>query len=228
MREKEDRQIRATRRILAELADMAEASSMTGVLRGGTKEAARTYNRALELLTDRGIAPDGMFEPVDPEGVDFGQIGVQCRLLMATITEEEEEEREEHGRDKMGAIVALAPFLESHDLGRLVRERMEGSSRIPDGILIGLAPFLDKDTLGEMVRRKLKSAPPEPPAPPASPTPAASTPARDLRPAVHDPQPAELETLAGELRRPDLTIEERQQIAIRLAELAYDQSTRGE
>ena len=37
--------------------------------------------------------------------------------------------------------------------------------------------------------------------------------------------PTTLETLAAELRRPDLTMEERQRIAMRLAELSYEQST---
>lgn len=228
MKNEENKQIKAARRMLAELADMAEHGSLTGSLSSGTEQAAKAYNRTLGSLTERGLVPEGMFEPLDVGHADFGQIGVQCRLLLATIAEEDSDESNDA---VFGEVVALAPFLDSQALGQLVRERVEGASRLPDGLLAALAPFLDSETLGSLVQRKLRpAAPPNPPAPPPTPpTPVAPAPPReqaeDLRPVIADPPPAQLETIAAELRRPDLTVEERQQIAVRLAELAYDQST---
>jgi len=231
MKHHEDPQVAAARRILDELANMAEHASLTGSLQGGAEHAARSYNRVLQILSDRGLVLEGMFEPIDPTGAAFGPLGVQCRLLMAAVTEE----RHEEGGGFEG-VVALAPFLESHDLGLLVRERMDGPGRLSDGLLAGLAPFLDRETLGDLVRRKI--APPAPPRPPQPPQPASPPTSVAEAPTMH-PVPvnaerlvgptsdaAHLEALATELRRPDLTPEERQRIAMRLTELAYDQTSR--
>ena len=228
MNQSQNQQLKTFRRVLTELADMAEHASLTGSLRGGEKQAAQAFNRALEALSSQGLVPTGMFEPINTTQPDFGELGVQCRLLLAAISDEPEE-RSEAG---FGEVIALAPFLKSEDLTKLVRDRMSESTKIPKGLLVGLAPFLDSEMLGDLVRRQIR--PPVPPVPPVAPEPpvAPPVPVEDLRPAIHvvheiaEHHPETLESLAAQLREPDVSPEDRQRIATRLAELAYEQASR--
>ena len=229
-------QLDVARRVLSELAGMAEHASLTGSLRGGEKSAARAFNGALDALRTHEAIPDGMFERADPEAADYGSLGVQARLLLSILPAEREDRRERDGgrrrnRDDedegggLGAVVALAPFLDSEDLAQMLRERIDETTAVPDGLLTALAPFLNSGDLGELVRRRMRPRAPESPQAPAAPPAPPAPPASDLRPVVH--APATLESLANDLRRPDLTTEERQAIATRLAELAYEQAVQG-
>lgn len=223
MKDQNDRHLNAVRRVLAEVAQVAEHGSLTGSYRGGARAAAQAYNGALAALSAKGLVPEGMFESLDLDHADFGHIGVQARLLLAVVEEPEEEAPAEEG---LGSVIALAPFLNSQDLAQLVRERLRTHTKVNDGFLTALAPFLDSEMLGELVRTRMNRRPaaPEPAPAPAPPSP--PEPPQDIRPAIHEAPPATLESLADELRRPDLTVEERQAIATRLAELSYDQSVR--
>lgn len=216
-------EIEIARRVLAELAEMTEHASLTHSLRGGEKSAVQAYNRVLSTLGAAGHVPQGMFEPLAAEGAEYGEIGVQCRLLMAVTGKKKPKAKDD---ESMGAVIALAPFLDSNDLAQMVRERMGSLDGMPDGFLVALAPFLDSSMLGDLVRRNMKvpPAPPTAPVPPVAPTPSieAAPSAPDFRPVVH--APTTLESLADELRRPDLTMEERQRIATQLAELSYAQA----
>lgn len=236
MRDHQNPELSTIRSILNELSELAEHSTLTGSLSTGTRQAALSYNAALAFLTGRGSLPQGMFEPMDVDRADYGEIGVQCRLLLAATNVERK--REDRGYSD---VVALAPFLKSEDLAELVRERI-GDASLPTGLLAGLAPFLDSETLGSLVRRRMGRASdpapqtPEPPTPPAAvaPTPT-PTPTWDTRPIptedrlpaeIRDPEPREsLESLAAKLQHPDVSSEERQRIATRLAELAYEQAS---
>ena len=224
----QDTPIDVARRVLAELAELAEHASLTRGLRGGEKSAAQAYNRVLATFIATERFPEGMFEPIEPETADFGQLGVQCRLLSAAMGAK----AEAHPGESLGSIVGLAPFLDAKDLAELVRERIDGDVRVPESMLTALAPFLDSETLGSLIRRRPR--PPVPPQPPTAPahTSAPRTPAPPAEPTITDrtlafvdAPPENLETLASELRRPDLTPAERQRIATRLAELAYEHST---
>jgi hypothetical protein len=219
MKDRNDPQNAPLRRVLEQLSELCEHASLTGSHRGGEASAARAFNGVLATLLERGTVPLGMFERIDENAADFGSIGVQAQLLQAMIAEEERPERGEG----LEAVVALAPFLDSRDLGELVRERIEGATQISDRVLTSLAPFLDSAALGDIVRRKMRH--PEPPKAPAPPEPAAPPrPAPDLRPMVAEEPHETLESLADQLRRPDLSMEDRQRIAMRLAELSYEQS----
>lgn len=225
----------ALRRLLTELANTAEHASLTRSLAGGEKAAARAFNGALATLTAQGLVPDGMFQSLSLEDADYGTLGVQARLLLAMLPETEMQAGKPKDRDRdggLGALVALAPFLNSQDLSEMIAERLDESREVPDGVLTALAPFLDSHHLGNLVRRRARpGAPPAPPTPPMPPTPpdppvAKPTVAKipDLRPAPVSEAPVTLESLAAELRRPDLSIEERQRIAMQLADLSYEQS----
>ncbi len=203
------------RRILDELAEAAEHASLTGSMRGGERSAAQTYNRVLATFERQGILPDGMFEPIDESNVEYGHLGIQCRLLRAATHQKKEERR----REGMESVVALAPFLDSADLSRLVRERM-GEGTLPDGLLVARAPFLDSHTLGDLVRRSLH---PEPPAAPTPPAPSAPPdPPADLLPVVQADLPTDIDGLIAELRRPNLDSDERKRIATRLMEMTHE------
>ncbi len=235
MKDHQNPELSTIRSILNELSELAEHSTLTGSLSSGTRQAALSYNAALAFLTARGSLPQGMFEPMDVDRADYGEIGVQCRLLLAATNVERK--REDRG---FSDVVALAPFLKSEDLAELVRERI-GDASLPTGLLAGLAPFLDSETLGGLVRGRMgrvstpeppKPAPPTPPAPASASTPAPAwdtrpVPAEDRLPAEirnHEPRES-LESLAAKLQRPDVSVEERQRIATRLAELAYEQAS---
>lgn len=245
-------QLEAVRRMLRELSDMCENASLTGALAGGAAHATARYNRMLETLEDEDVVPHGMFSKLDEQSTGFGQLAVDCRLLLASLREDEEpEEGRRSGRKGrgggLGALIALAPFLDKDDLEKLVRERVTEAGPINDGILIGLAPFLNKGMLREIVNKRVATAtgpvapePPSPPEPPTPPTPPEPLPS--ARPAwagvgvgsvdlnvhqEHDLKPSpqdELSTLAARLAQPHLPDSERAQIAARLAELAKEQS----
>ena len=247
MNEDKEPTIDVARRILAELSEMTEHASLTHGLRGGERAAAQAYNRVLDTFTATGVLPGGMFVPVDPETAEYGPLGVQCRLLLSVVSGGRKKEKDRAG-GRLGELVALAPFLDSEDLGRMVMERLGEKESFPDGLLVGLAPFLDSRIMGQIVRRGIRS--PEPPQTPAPPEPPkAPEPSRahetvqaplrddlgrsaetllerrpDVSPVTGAEAPNTLESLAAELRRPDLTMEERQRIAMRLAELSYEQA----
>lgn len=246
--------IDVARRILAELSQMAEHASLTGGLQGGQRSAVQAYNGALETLRGQGIVPEGMFEPLQAEEASYGTLAVQARLLLAILPDEGREQRRRRDRrdsddEGLGAVVALAPFLDSEDLAQMVRERINEAAEVSDGILTALAPFLDSGDLGQLVRRRMRPPvpkaadapePPRPPEPPRAPEPpvpphAPAPPQPSTHPQIvaivhpvvreqEDREPETLEDLVAQLRRADLTIEDRQRIATRLAELSYEQS----
>jgi hypothetical protein len=240
-------QLEAVRRMLRELSEMCENASLTGALAGGAAHATTRYNRMLETLEDEDVVPHGMFSKLDEQSTGFGQLAVDCRLLLASIRDDgdgdEGRRSGKRGGRGLGALIALAPFLDKDDLENLVRERVSEAGPINDGILIGLAPFLNKGMLREIVNKRVGMAggpaapeppsPPEPPKPPTPPEPTAGTPAwagvgnvdlnfdQDFgsRPPAQD----ELSTLAARLAQPYLSDSERAQIAAKLAELAREQ-----
>jgi hypothetical protein len=123
-------------------------------------------------------------------------------------------------------LIALAPFLDSSDLSKLVRDRLSGPGRIDEGMLIGLAPFLDKGTLSEILHKSVLGGPPTPPQAPQAQS-APQPPQREI--VTHGtnlPEVApneELARLAARLAHPDISSEERSEIAVRLSELALHQ-----
>lgn len=228
MNEPKEPTLDVARRILAELVEMTEHASLTRSLRGGEPAAAQAYNRVLATFVRNGIVPEGMFETASPDGAEYGILGVQCRLLMSAASPKKAKD-EPRGDGGFGELIALAPFLDSEDLGRMVMERLGDGGTMPNGLLVGLAPFLDSGIMGQIIRRRAKApTPSEPPAPPEPAQVAPAPPAPDLTPAFHaDAAPESLESLVQTLKRPDLTPEDRTRIAMRLAELSYEQAVQG-
>jgi hypothetical protein len=220
-------------RLLKELADMAEEASLTGSLAEGAPQAVQRYNAVLHYLEDEDAVPEDLFEKL-PESTSFAKLGVECRLLAAYFEPGEESTKGDKGKGNASILVRLAPFVDSNDLAELVKEHVKNGTSIDVHMLTALAPFLKSSDLGQLMRQhvsgwfKQSEAEPKPagaPAPsPAPPTPAAE-PTRDLVPAPeHAPARPTLDELAIQLRRENLSQEERQAIAIQLAEIAHEQA----
>jgi hypothetical protein len=227
----------AYRHMLREIADLCEHASLTGSLNGGESRVARRYNAVLARLEEGGILPAGMFDPV-PDSGQFGEIGVEARMLAAYLSNDRKEKRKERGGDP-GVLVRLAPFVRPEDLAALVRQQMESGARMDMDLVTHLAPFLDQNALGELLQEHLRGpkaapTPPTPPTPPSPPTPPVP-PVSPVPPFAHEPivplpeaLPAPASTppqedrvlvLLERLKDPRLSTEERAEIIDRVRAL---------
>lgn len=83
-RQKEIRQIL---RLLEMTARIIETSAITDQFSGGEERSARQFNNALELLTDLGAVPEGLFERLEDHDVSFGDICFACHQVAAYVKE---------------------------------------------------------------------------------------------------------------------------------------------
>ena len=83
-RQKEIRQIL---RLLEMTARIIETSAITDQFSGGEERCARQFNNALELLTDLGAVPEGLFEPLEDHDASFGDICFACHQVAAYVKE---------------------------------------------------------------------------------------------------------------------------------------------
>ena len=83
-RQKEIRQIL---RLLEMTARIIETSAITDQFSGGEERCARQFNNALELLTDLGAVPEGLFEPLEPDDASFGDTCFACHQVAAYVKE---------------------------------------------------------------------------------------------------------------------------------------------
>jgi hypothetical protein len=197
----------ALRRMLREIADLAENASLTGGLSTGASRAVNRYNAVLRQLVESGSVPKGIFEELSPETTDFGQLGVDARLLASYLKGQGESG---NGTSDASMLIRLAPFVRGEDLAALVKEHIAKGVHVSGHVITALAPFLGSDMLGDLVREHLitpgdQPAAPAPPAPPSSPSPAHGQ---------------TMEDLLTELRKPELSREDRERIAQRIAELS--------
>jgi len=216
---------------------MSEEASLTGSLSDGAPQAVQRYNAILRHFAEQGQVPAGLFEYL-PEGTSFGKLGVEARMLSAFF-EGDPESKKQKAKSDASVLIRLAPFVDSSDLAELVKEYVQDGVAMDSWVLTALAPFLKSSDLGELIRKRTKrpdekpEAPAQPrkpnePAGPAAPTPAAPV-ASTMIERAPDRSPARpsLEDLSAQLRRDDLTQEERQAIAIQLAEIAHEQARFG-
>jgi len=226
---------RSIYRMLREMGDLAEHSSLTGSLSSGASQLAERYNRILELVTRQELVPTGMFSPVSTNQADYGSIGVESRMLAAYLSGSKERMREEDEYD-YSEVMQLAPFLKSSDLGEMIREIITQGNRPPKKLLASVAPFLSQSDLGEFMRVVAKPfKPPVAPETPAAPTqpPAPSTNLTTVPEAKDDfsltvasqeiaemYQKETIQSLAQELQNPELGNDERAQIAAKILELS--------
>lgn len=201
--------ITALRRMLREIADLAENASLTGALSGGAHRAVQRYNAVLRQLVEMGATPAGIFEELNVETTDFGQLGVDARLLGSSLKGKESENGGSQGDSSV--LVRLAPFIRGEDLAVLIKQHLANGAHISARVITALAPFMRSEDLGELVREHLMAETQSPSSPPSPPTPP---------PPPSSPEKETLEDLARQLSSPELSREDRARIAARLAELA--------
>lgn len=180
----EDPHLSKLKRLLREIADMAEHATLTGAYAGGAPEAARKVNAIYVMLNEEGKVPKGLFDRISPDA-DWSTVGVQARLLSTMIDGNGgRAHHHKHAADDEGdpgILVALAPFLNQQDLAQMVEAKLKSKQPFDEGILVALAPFIGSDLLGRLVREKFVHRP-EPPAPPEPPTPPTPEPGTDIQP----------------------------------------------
>lgn len=146
-------EIRRAIHLLNEIAELCEQATLTGTLHGGAPRVVARYNQTLQWLDQTGAVAPGFFQPL-PQHADYGEIGVEARMLASYIKGPSKERERERDEDP-GILVRLAPFVRKEDLAEMVRDHMRQGHRINPDLLTQLAPFLDQDMLGELVREHL-------------------------------------------------------------------------
>lgn len=235
MHQKEDNlEVSQAKRMLREIGQMAEDASLTGSIKTGAARLAEFYNRVLNQLEEEDAVAPFLFEPIPAESADFGRIAVDAHMLEAALgspqTRRQRAEDHEEGNDfNAESLCALAPFLDSQDLGLLVREKMDAGVRIPDHVLTSLAPFLDSSMLGELVRQRIdrvsKPAPPRVPVSEPPPNPADRPDISLVKEATTLASPRtraeRIQELAGQLARPEISDEDRGELLRQIASLSW-------
>lgn len=171
MSDNKKREIRRIRRLLQEIASLAEEEELSE----GLMNAARRYNAIIRHLEEREILPSGLFHPLNEQEATFGVLGVESRMLSGYLEELEEEEEEDEEKESgnmkfdFGSIIALAPFLGQREVKKIVRKHMRGKISFGEEedeeededegaqgpslqMIVGLAPHMDSKDLSELVR----------------------------------------------------------------------------
>lgn len=170
MNENANEEVRAARRLLNEISQLCEHANLTGSLSGGAKRVALRYNAVLASLVKHQAVDPELFSPI-PENAEFGEVGVEARMLAASIRETEAPRAKSGTVKDPGILIRLAPFIAKEDLSKLVREQLREGAHFDIGILTSLAPFLAKEDMGKLLQEHLRQEAPVPPAPPQPPTP---------------------------------------------------------
>jgi hypothetical protein len=171
------REVRRIRALLQKMSEVAEHAEQTGSFESAIHNYVKRYNAIVGQLEDIEAIPEDVFPKLDEDEADFGQLGGETKLLADYLDDIMEEtpvenpnkkEKEKSGRFDAGVLVALAPFLGSNELSKLVRQHFDREpqaeekkeNKEPDlKTLVGLAPFVDKATLGKLVRNALSRQP---------------------------------------------------------------------
>lgn len=190
------------RSLLNEIAELCEGASLSGSFEGGASRVAERYNAVLNRLLSIEALPADLFSPL-PSTAGFAEVGVEARMLAGYFRSDERGDRGQ------SLIVRLAPFVDSRDLAKLIREGRESGMEVDPETLAHIAPFLGKEELGDLLRGHFeRRKPPTPPAPPAPPH------QEERFPVPHAPHPPArtLGSLLDRLEHPGLTEEERSAI----------------
>ena len=117
--------IRRLRRLLKEISELAQHASLTGALREGAPSAIRRYNAVLQQLERLGAVTPGFFGPL-AETAGYDELGVDSKLLAGYIKEEgfdaESLPHDPHGNVIIG-LGGLGELAELKDLGKMIREQ---------------------------------------------------------------------------------------------------------
>lgn len=161
------------RALLKELASVSEHASLTGAFSDGLPSARDKINWLMAWAEAQQIAPTGFFRPLS-ESAGWGEVGVEARMMMASLKEvdelEDDDDFSEPDEDD-----EVPPDEEGMDLGSILGDRLgrrlkklrklkhlkhvvDGSGLgIKDpGVLVAMAPFLDSDDLAALVMEHIE------------------------------------------------------------------------
>ncbi|RYG43024.1 hypothetical protein EON79_17780, partial [bacterium] len=204
-------EIQACVNLLREIAEIANHASLTGSLAGGERRAAARYNSTLNRLLELGAVGPGLFEPL-PDDSNYGEIGIEARMLASSVDKPKEEFRPDMGHDP-GILLRLAPFVDRKDLADMVRDQLRQAGSIDMETIAHLGPFLDREVIGDLLRGRFGPKPPNPPAPPVPPVPPVPAPAATPvagRGSDPEQEPAfNAAEVIAKLKNPSLSPEER-------------------
>lgn len=121
-------EIRRLRRLLKEIADLAQHASLTDSLKQGARSAVQRYNQVLTRLEALDVVSPGLFQPL-PADASFDEVGVDSKLLAGYLEEDEEEAGGSKGQQGgpniiVGSLNGLQGLEELKDLGRQIRESL--------------------------------------------------------------------------------------------------------
>jgi hypothetical protein len=189
-------EIRRLRRLLREIADLAQHSSLTGSLQNGAPSAVRRYNAVLSQLEQQGMVPDGLFQPL-ADGTGFDELGVESALLAGYLKEFTEDTPKPTPSNHNSPVFnigmnGLKDLEALRDLGKVIREQFGNlaggqAQSEPEAEASGPA------TLSEVESRLAEVG-------------------------------AKLQAVAEQLRRDDLTDEQRIELAEQLSRLGQEQA----
>lgn len=219
----DENDIQSCKRLLNEISEMCEHASLTGSLSGGSRRTAQRYNSILARLTEFAVVPTGLFSAL-PEEADYGEIGVESRMLASYFPSNKDKHRHRDDADR-NIVVRLAPFVGKEELALLIHDQAQKGMGLDMNTLSSIAPFLGQDALGKLLRDHLskeRSSPdqataPTPPAPPEPPRPSPQPAATgDLTLKTVEPSSDRIEDLLDLLKSPYLSDEERSDAVERL------------
>ena len=161
-------EVRRLRRLLKDIADLANHASLTGSLQGGVRTATRRYNTVIARLETLNVTSPGLFTALGDD-TTFDELGVEASLLAGYLKEDEQPPAERGGNNSsapfiniVGDLGSLHGLEELKDLGKQIRESL------PEWMRNRTAPpGLPEDV-------------PTPPVPPTPPTPPTSGRAGDV------------------------------------------------
>lgn len=165
--------VKQAKTLLKELASVSEHASLTGAYSDGLPSARDKINWLMAWAEAQQIAPTGFFRPLS-ESAGWGEVGVEARMMMASLKEVDEFEEEddmpppdeddevpqdEEGRD-YGFIFGEGLGRKLKKLRKLKRLKHLAESTgmgIKDpGVLVAMAPFLDSDDLAALVMEHME------------------------------------------------------------------------
>ncbi|HLK15115.1 MAG TPA: hypothetical protein VKT78_09940 [Fimbriimonadaceae bacterium] len=206
---------RACKRLLNEIADLCDHASLTGSMSTGARRVVERYNSVLRRLEESGQVPAGLFGAV-PETADFGEIGVEARMLAGYLRGDDKFRHGNGREDGRSVIVRLAPFIGQSELKELVIQQAEKGTPLDVNTITALAPFLGQEYLSKIVRDHLLR-PEHPEAPSEKPQPPSAPPAPgDSSPVPMEPDEQGIGHLLDRLQDPTLPDRERQHIIERI------------
>ncbi len=81
------KEIRRVLRLLETTARIVETSAISDRFMDGEERCARQFNNALNLLSELGAVPEGLFEPLEADNATFGDICFACHQVAAYVKE---------------------------------------------------------------------------------------------------------------------------------------------